>query len=108
MLLIWGFKRYVQALAMLMLVCGQCGRPAAHPLHKVTTKFTLFFVPLFPVRHRYQLQCSFCGVSQQLPKEEAERLQAQAAAAPAQQSYGPPQPGPQHAPASPYETPPIG
>jgi hypothetical protein len=105
MLLIWGFKRYVQTLAMLTLVCGQCGRPAAHPLRKITTKFTLFFIPLFPVRHRYAVQCAFCGASHELAKEEAERLQAQAAAAPAEQQYGAPQPA---AAPQPYQAPPAG
>jgi hypothetical protein len=77
---IWGFKRYVSAIAMLTLVCGHCQRPTAHPLRKVVTKFTLFWIPLFPTSTKYVLQCSFCGYAQQLPQEEAERLQATAPA----------------------------
>ena len=75
---IWGFKRYVTALAMLTLVCGHCQRPTAHPLRKVVTKFTLFWVPLFPTSTKYVLQCSFCGYAQQVSAEEAERLQVSA------------------------------
>jgi hypothetical protein len=71
---IWGFKRYVTALAMLTLVCGHCQRPTAHPLRKVVTKFTLFWIPLFPTSTKYVLQCSFCGYAQQVSKEESERL----------------------------------
>jgi hypothetical protein len=75
---IWGFKRYVTALAMLTLVCGHCQRPTAHPLRKVVTKFTLFWIPLFPTSTKYALQCSFCGYAQQVSKEESERLQTTA------------------------------
>jgi hypothetical protein len=75
---IWGFKRYVSALAMLTLVCGRCQRPTAHPLRRVVTKFTLFWIPLFPTSTKYVLQCSFCGYTQQVPKEESERLMASA------------------------------
>ncbi len=75
---IWGFKRYVSNLAMLTLVCGHCHRPTAHPLRKVVTKFTLFWIPLFRTSSKYVLQCSYCGAAQSLPAQEAERLLAAA------------------------------
>lgn len=77
---IWGFKRYVTALAMLTLVCGHCQRPTAHPLRKVVTKFTLFWIPLFPTGTKHVLQCSYCGYAQQVSAEESERLLASATA----------------------------
>ena len=73
---IWGFRRYVTALGMLTLVCGHCQRPTAHPLRKVVTKFTLFWVPLFPTSTKYVLQCTFCGYAQQIGQDEADRLLA--------------------------------
>ncbi|MZD09453.1 zinc-ribbon domain-containing protein [Streptomyces sp. SID5785] len=81
-MIIFGTRGYVYQLAMLTLVCGQCGNPAAHSLRKYVTKFTLFFVPLFPISTKYRTQCTFCGMEQQLPKEHAEGLLAPAAAAP--------------------------
>jgi hypothetical protein len=62
---------------MLMLLCGQCGNPAAHSLRKRVTKFSLFFVPLFPVSTKYVTQCTFCGAERRVERDEAERLQAQ-------------------------------
>ncbi|MFI5802222.1 zinc-ribbon domain-containing protein [Streptomyces sp. NPDC051561] len=76
-MIIFGTKGYVYQLAMLMLLCGQCGNPAAHSLRKRVTKFTLFFVPLFPVSTKYVTQCTFCGAERRVEQEEAERLQAQ-------------------------------
>ncbi|MYS24094.1 MULTISPECIES: zinc-ribbon domain-containing protein [unclassified Streptomyces] len=76
-MLIFGTRRYLHQLAMLTLLCAGCGNPAAHALRKRVVKFTLFFVPLFPVSTTYSTQCTFCGVQHKLPKEQAEQLLAQ-------------------------------
>jgi hypothetical protein len=75
---IFGLRTKVLVLAMLTLLCPQCGNPAAHPLHKAVTKFTLFFVPLFPVRTTHTTQCTFCGVTSRVSRDQATRLLAQA------------------------------
>lgn len=59
---------------MLTLVCVHCGTRGAHPLRRVLTKFTLFFIPLFVVRRRYHVQCTFCGVSSGVTKTQAQQL----------------------------------
>ncbi|KAB1141004.1 zinc-ribbon domain-containing protein [Streptomyces luteolifulvus] len=90
-MIIFGTKGYLYQLAILTLVCGGCGNPSAHTLRKRVTKFTLFFVPLFPVSTKYATQCTFCGAEQKVTKEQAEQLQAQAAGGPGAQTYGQPQ-----------------
>lgn len=90
-MIIFGTRGYLYTLAMITLVCGRCGNPAAHSLKKRVTKFTLFFVPLFPISTKYVTQCTFCGAAQQLSKEQAEQLQAQTGPqAQPQQAYGQP------------------
>ncbi|WP_327289791.1 zinc-ribbon domain-containing protein [Streptomyces sp. NBC_01198] len=88
-MIIFGTRGYLYTLAMITLVCGRCGNPAAHSLKKRVTKFTLFFVPLFPISTKYVTQCTFCGAAQQLSKEQAEQLQAGVQGQP-QQQYGQP------------------
>ncbi len=88
-MIIFGTKGYLYQLAILTLVCGQCGNPAAHTLRKRVTKFTLFFVPLFPFATKYSTQCTFCGVEQKITGEQAEQLQVQGSGG--QQAYGQPQ-----------------
>lgn len=78
-MIIFGTKGYIYQLAILTLVCGHCGNPSAHTLRKRVTKFTLFFVPLFPFSTKYATQCTFCGAEQQITSEQAEQLQQQAA-----------------------------
>ncbi|WP_327181753.1 zinc-ribbon domain-containing protein [Streptomyces sp. NBC_01334] len=89
-MIIFGTKGYLYQLAILTLVCGRCGNPAAHTLRKRVTKFTLFFVPLFPVSTSHATQCTFCGAEQKLTKEQAEQLTAQAAGGVGGQAYGQP------------------
>ncbi|MFV0137825.1 zinc-ribbon domain-containing protein [Streptomyces sp. HMX87] len=90
-MIIFGTKGYLYQLAILTLVCTQCGNPAAHTLRKRVTKFTLFFVPLFPVSTKYATQCTFCGAEQRLTAEQAEQLQDRAAGDPDGRPHGQPQ-----------------
>jgi hypothetical protein len=90
-MIIFGTRSYLYTLAVLTLVCGRCGNPAAHTLKKRVTKFTLFFVPLFPISVKYSTQCTFCGAQQKLPKEQAEQLQAQAGGTQQAPAQGAPQ-----------------
>ncbi|PRY39736.1 zinc ribbon family protein [Umezawaea tangerina] len=88
-MVIFGFRTKVFVLAVLTLLCPRCGNPAAHPVHRAVTKFTLFFVPLFPIRVKYSTQCTFCGLAGGLSKEQATGMVQQAQGAP--QGYGTPQ-----------------
>jgi hypothetical protein len=73
-MIIFGFRGYVQVLAMLSLVCQRCGNPAAHRILKHTRKFTLFFIPLFPVSVSRSMTCTFCGQGTKLSKEQADQM----------------------------------
>ncbi|MCX4832153.1 zinc-ribbon domain-containing protein [Streptomyces sp. BH106] len=78
-MIIFGTRGYAYQLAILTFVCGSCGNPAAHTLRKFVTKFTLFFIPLFPISTKYQAQCTFCGAAHQVPKDHVDGMLAQAA-----------------------------
>jgi hypothetical protein len=61
---IFGLKTSEQRLGNEIGVCPACGNSAAQILIKRSTKFSLFFIPLFPVkRPTYHLTCTFCGTS---------------------------------------------
>lgn len=101
-MIIFGFRSYARLLAMLTLVCGHCHNPAAHRVIQVTRKFTLFFIPLFPIAIRRHMTCTFCGTTTRLTKEGAQQLVAGAQTAqPAQ-----PQQQPQLDPPPSYGAPP--
>lgn len=71
-MLILGIRVTVAMVASLVYVCERCGTNAAHQLAKRVRKFTVFFVPLFPVSTRYQDTCTACGRTIDVPKEQAE------------------------------------
>jgi hypothetical protein len=75
--IVWGFRSRVANLAMIQLACRN-GHVAAHRLMKITRWFTLFFIPLIPVRHRYVSVCAQCGIRVAWGKEDAEAMAARA------------------------------
>ncbi|MBA0051839.1 zinc-ribbon domain-containing protein [Streptomyces sp. AJS327] len=82
-MIIFGTSGKTIQLAMLNLLCGFCGNPAAHGLRKRVTKFTLFFIPLFPIMPaKHSTQCTFCGAESEISKENAEQLLASAGGQP--------------------------
>ncbi|SCK33539.1 zinc-ribbon domain-containing protein [Streptomyces sp. WMMB 322] len=93
-MLIFGTSTKMHQLAMLNLLCGFCGNPAAHSLRKRVMKFSLFFIPLFPIAPaKHYLQCTFCGGSSETTKENAEQLLAHGGGAPQPGGTGGPQAG---------------
>jgi hypothetical protein len=76
--LIFGFGVTQTLLATLVFVCETCGTNAAHHLVKRVRKFSLFFIPLFPVgATRYVDTCVACGRSLEVTAEQAEAALAQ-------------------------------
>ncbi len=75
-MIIFGTRSYLYQLAMVTLLCGRCGNTVAHVLRKRVTKFTLFFVPLFPISTKYTAQCTFCGFEQQGTEQQTNQLLA--------------------------------
>src|SRR3954451_14508006 len=70
--LIFGFSVSESLLATTILVCERCGVQAAHRLVKRVRKFSLFFIPLFPVGTRYLDTCTNCGRVVGVPAQQAE------------------------------------
>jgi hypothetical protein len=60
--LLFGLRTRDNVIGREWLTCEFCGFHAAQTMIKRTTKFTLFFIPLFPVKpSTHYLQCSHCG-----------------------------------------------
>ena len=76
-MLIFGLSAKQILMATLYYVCETCGNQAAHQLVRRTNRFSLFFIPLFPVSTRYLDTCTFCTRTIQVPREQAEMAAAQ-------------------------------
>lgn len=71
-MLIFGLSSKQVLLATLFYVCEVCGNQAAHQLVKHVRRFTLFFIPIFPVGTRYLDTCTHCGRTLDVPRDRAE------------------------------------
>ena len=74
MLVIFGLSRKEWPLGLVALACMACGHPGPQPLVHRKTRFTLFFVPVLPLRSRYETRCPTCGTPREVTRDEARRL----------------------------------
>ncbi|MFC7547376.1 zinc-ribbon domain-containing protein [Plantactinospora sp. GCM10030261] len=74
MFLIFGLRTKVSRLGVVNRVCRNCGNQAAQVIDRRATRFSLFFVPLIPIRTRYTQQCTFCAAQYGISKSEAHSL----------------------------------
>ena len=104
-MLIWGYRTRMFQLVLATFLCGRCGNPAAHAVLKRVTKFTLFFIPLFPISVKYLTQCTFCGGQNRITREQADQIVAQQQGGLEQPGQGQPGQYPQQPQSGPYPQP---
>ncbi|MEU9819298.1 zinc-ribbon domain-containing protein [Pseudonocardia alni] len=73
MLVIFGLSRKERPLGLVALGCGTCGHAGPQPAVHRRTRFTLFFVPVLPLRSRYEMRCPVCGAGRTLSRDDARR-----------------------------------
>ncbi|MFG1925355.1 zinc-ribbon domain-containing protein [Cryptosporangium sp. NPDC048952] len=76
MFLIFGFRTKVHPLGWVAMACHVCGQGGRMALFREVTKFSLFFIPLIPVRSKYVVECAnpMCRSRRTVSKSEAQRL----------------------------------
>lgn len=73
--IIFGLRTSYRRYPTPFLDCVQRGHQAAQVLVKRSTKFSLFFIPLFPVRPaRYHLECVGCGAANYVEPADAAKI----------------------------------
>lgn len=102
-MILWGWRTTVRHLATVVYMCSQTGQQAGYAVTKQVTKFTLFFIPLFPLSIKYRLECSLCGESRKISREDADQIIAsQGQQQGQQQGHAHPQPSQGGYPQQPY------
>ena len=62
MFLIFGFKTSERQVGSQVMTCEVCGMVAGQVLIRRSTRLSLFFIPLIPVKPAsHYLQCTNCG-----------------------------------------------
>ena len=60
MILLFGTRAFDAVINIVSFVCGYCDTLAEQQVIKRTTRFTLFFLPLFPLATTYVNVCNRC------------------------------------------------
>jgi zinc-ribbon family len=76
MFLIFGIKRMNRRLATVLALCAQCHTPAAQVVVRLSTWFSLFFIPVIPLGSKYVSTCTLCGKSVKIDKVQALQMVA--------------------------------
>ena len=72
MIILFGTRRRATIVALVTFVCRFCSKDVPQRVLKVVNRFTVFFVPLFPVSTRYVNECSNCGGHTDITREQAD------------------------------------
>jgi hypothetical protein len=66
-MILWGFRTYIRLLEVVTYTCGRCGYASAHRVTERVRKFTLFFIPLFPLSTSRVGTCTYCAQATLIP-----------------------------------------
>jgi len=61
MFLIWGTRTTQRAIGQIAYACAGCQRQTVYTALVVETRLTIFFIPTFRLRRRYEIVCNVCG-----------------------------------------------
>jgi hypothetical protein len=89
-MLIWGIRWIAITLGQLSFPCSHCGKTTVHSAIVRKGKFTLFFIPLFPIGKKYLIACNLCGLRRRAAGNLGAQLQVweRTGTFPAQQTVG--------------------
>jgi hypothetical protein len=61
-MLIWGIRWFTTVLGQLLYACTHCQKSTMHTATVRKGRFTLFFIPIFPIGKQYLITCNLCGL----------------------------------------------
>lgn len=72
--ILYGLRQRSKPLGQLTYVCPRCQQNCPHVVAKTQYIFTLFFVPLLPLRSSYLATCVNCRYQEKVSKDQAKKL----------------------------------
>lgn len=75
-MILFGFRGIRRHLGTTFIVCSRCQRPCSHVVARVQRWFTLFFIPVAPIKTTYFTVCSMCSAAVKVDRAQAEHLVA--------------------------------
>lgn len=75
-MIIWGRRGFKEELGNTTLkkVCPHCNNEVTYKGLEYGSKFTLFFIPLFPINKKRMVVCPICSHGYDVTKQELEKI----------------------------------
>jgi len=75
MFVVWGTRGFEKDLGDTNITgtCSHCNNEVTMRAKKIGRKFTLFWIPLFPVKTAHYILCPICSAGKQVDKNEMEQ-----------------------------------
>ncbi|MDO4028745.1 zinc-ribbon domain-containing protein [Clavibacter michiganensis] len=71
MIFLFGTRARDALIVIVTFACLRCGVTSAQRVLHRTLRYTVFFVPLIPLRSTYRVECPSCGLETRLSKDQA-------------------------------------
>lgn len=81
MFFLFGVRRKSKAIGQIERPCAKCARPTMQTALDTQRWFTLFFIPLIPLRSSCVVRCNLCGLTLKGSPELKNQISARAMAA---------------------------
>ncbi len=70
--IIFGSRSKNKVMGQMQYLCARCGRPAFHTIVRSQRFFTLYFLPLIPMKKTTSSRCNLCGYQAVIPNDQAD------------------------------------
>ena len=75
-MIIFGTRTRPEVMGGFKNKCPECRNKTTHSVAKITSWFTLYFIPLIPYSNKLFVTCHACGVRHELTGEAKENMEA--------------------------------
>lgn len=72
----WGHQESESIGPVFQNKCDHCHNDVFWELHRISTWFTIFFLPIFPYTDDYMLLCPICSYGFKIEKEQISKMKA--------------------------------
>jgi ribosomal protein L37E len=77
-IIISGRRQRNKVMGQVLFTCSQCKRQAYHTVVRSQRWFTLYFLPLIPLKETTTLRCNLCGLQSMIDNKQADAWLQQA------------------------------
>ncbi len=75
--IIFGSRSRNKVMGQMQYVCSACGKPSFHTIVRSRRWFTLYFLPVIPMKKSTTERCNLCGFQRLIDNNQADAMFSQ-------------------------------